>query len=354
MEKYLNENIKKIVPYKLENLNYDIKLDANENPYSIPEILPNEVKKRLETRVFSELWNHYPDPEAKELRKKLAEKNGLDIENIVIGNGSDELLLYVFMAYLNSKKQIVVHPPCFSMYGIMAGEFNAPVLEVPLTEKEFNLDMPLMEAAINDEKSAVTVITYPNNPTGQLFKREDVEKLIKCAKGIVIVDEAYFEFAGDTFIDKINEYKNLIVMRTFSKAYGIAGLRVGYLAACSEITDHINRVRLPYNVNKLSQVIASEMMDYEKYFHNMIKEILSERDRIFKELSNIKEIELYKSDSNSIFFKTEKSKEIFDKMLEEKILIRKFKGKYEKYLRISIGKKAENNKVLSIIKDVFN
>lgn len=352
MEKYLNENIKKLVPYKLEELEYDIKLDANENPFSIPEILPEEAKNRLKERLFGELWNHYPDPEAKELRWKIAAKNGLKIENILLGNGSDELLLYIFMAYLNSQKAVVVHPPCFSMYGIMAQEMNAPVVEVPLNPKNFELDIEKMEEAVSKEENAVTVITYPNNPTGQLFNREYVERVIKKAKGLVIIDEAYYEFAGDTFIDKINEYKNIIVLRTFSKAFGIAGLRIGYMAACKELVESINKVRLPYNINKLTQAAAAELMEYQDYFNDMIKELISERERMIEVMSEIRELKLYKSDSNSIFFSTEKSEEIFKKMLENRILIRKFKGNMSKFLRISIGKKEENDKVLGILKDV--
>ncbi len=256
------------------------------------------------------------------------------------------------MAYLNSQKAVVVHPPCFSMYGIMAGEFNAPVLEVPLTEKEFNLDMPLMEAAINDEKSAVTVITYPNNPTGQLFKREDVEKLIKCAKGIVIVDEAYFEFAGDTFIDKINEYKNLIVMRTFSKAYGMAGLRIGIGAASTEIATLMNTIKGPYNVNSLSQKIALRELNDEKVFKENLEQILAEREFLKVQLNQLNFVKkIYPTEANFFLIKVENPIEIYEFLLAQNILTSLRHPQIENALRINVGSKKENQKLIETWKN---
>lgn len=352
MKELVNANIKNLIPYKVADLDYEIKLDANENPYHIPEILDGELKKELKEEIFREFWNYYPDADATELREALAEKCGVAKENIIMGNGSDEIILNLMLTYLNSDKAIVIHPPTFSIYKIFAQVTNGKVKEVPLTE-EFELDAEKMEAAAAESDSAITIITYPNNPTGNLFNENAVEQIIKNSKGVVVIDEAYYEFAGKTFMDRIGKYKNLVILRTLSKAYGIAGLRVGYMVADTSVVDEVNKVRLPYNLNKISQLVALKMIKNDDKFKPIIKEILAERDKMAAEVGKIEGLKLFKSDTNSIFFRTEKAEEVFAKMLENKILVRKFSGNLKEYIRISIGKKEDNLKVIEIIKSVL-
>lgn len=351
MKKLVNENIEKLVPYKVPKHDYKVKLDANENPYSIPEMLDEGLKEELKESIFTTLWNYYPDSEAYDLRKALAEKNGVKEENIIMGNGSDEIILNLVLTYLNSEKSLVIHPPTFSVYKIFAQVVNAKIIEVPL-DNSFELDKDKMIEAVKRDDAALTFITYPNNPTGNLFKEEVILEILENAKGIVVIDEAYFEFAKKSFIDKLPKYKNMVILRTFSKAYGIAGVRVGYLIADTEITDELNKVRLPYNLNKISQIIALKMLKNEKRFNDMIEEILAERGRMYKELENVNGITLYKSDTNAVFFKCDKAEEIFSELLKNKILVRKFSGNMEQFLRISIGKQEDNDTVLKIIKKI--
>lgn len=352
MKELVNENIRNLIPYQVADLDYDVKLDANENPYHIPEILDGELKKELKEEIFKEFWNYYPDADATELREALAQKCGVAKENIIMGNGSDEIILNLMLTYLNGEKAVVIHPPTFSIYKIFAQVTNGKVKEVPLTE-EFELDAEKMEAAAKESDSAITIITYPNNPTGNLFQEEAVEKIIKNAKGIVVIDEAYYEFAGKTFMDRIGKYKNLVILRTLSKAYGIAGLRVGYMVADVALVNEVNKVRLPYNLNKISQLVALKMVKNDDKFRPIIKEILEERDKMAVEVAKIEGLKMYKSDTNSIFFRTEKAEEIFAKMLENRILVRKFSGNMKDFIRISIGKKEDNMKVVEILKAVM-
>lgn len=352
MKKYVNENIEKLVPYKVPKHDYNVKLDANENPYSIPEMLDEVLKNELKDAIFKTLWNYYPDGEGYDLRKALAERNGVNEENIVLGNGSDEIILNLVLTYLNSEKSMVVHPPTFSVYKIFAQVVNAKVIEVPLDDN-FDLDMEKMIEAVKRPDTSLTFITYPNNPTGNLFSENKIIDILENANGIVVIDEAYFEFSKKTFLNKLNDYKNMVILRTFSKAYGIAGVRVGYMIADKEITDEVNKVRLPYNLNKISQIIALKLLKNESKFTSMIDNIISERDRMYAELEKIKELKLFKSDTNAVFFKSGKSEEIFDELLRNKILVRKFTGNMSEFLRISIGKKEDNDIVLDIIKKKY-
>lgn len=352
MLNYVNKNIKKLEPYKVPELDYEIKLDANENPYPVPESLPENLKEEIGKIIFNSMWNYYPDPEAKNLRNIIAKENKLEKENILIGNGSDEIILNLMLTFISEGKSILVHTPTFSMYKILAQIANGNTIEVAL-DKNFELDKEKMLENVIKDDVAMTFITYPNNPTGNLFDKNLIKEIIEKAKGLVVIDEAYYEFAKDSFVDKIKKYKNLIILRTFSKAYGMAGLRVGYMFANKEICNEVNKVRLPYNLNKISQLIAEKLYENKIYFEKIIDEILENKKELKKDLEKIDGLKLFKSDTNSIFFYSEKSEEIFSSLLEEKILIRKFKGDMKNYLRITIGKKEDNKKIVKIIEKLL-
>ncbi|NLK62387.1 MAG: histidinol-phosphate transaminase [Fusobacteria bacterium] len=352
MKDIVNEYVKKLNPYEVPNLDYKVKLDANENPYEISNILEKDAFDQIKNEVFNTVWNFYPDASYDKLRDAIAKENNLSKENIILGNGSDEILLNLILTYINNEKKILVNTPTFSMYKILAQIVNSEAIEVNLTE-EFELNTNEIISKLETENIALTFITYPNNPTGNLFKEDDVIRIIEKSKGIVVIDEAYYEFAKKSFVSKINEYKNIIVLRTFSKAYSIAGLRVGYMMSNEAIINDVNKVRLPYNLNKISEAIALKVYEKKEDFIPIIDEILSERDKMYNELKKIDTIKVFKSDTNSIFFKTEKAYDIYEELLKNKILIRKFSKELSNYLRFSIAKKDENEKVIKIIKKVL-
>lgn len=351
MKDIVNENIKNLKPYKTSEVEYNVKLDANENPYEIPKNLDEEVYEQLKKEIFDTIWNYYPDASYDKLREEIAKQNNLEKENIILGNGSDEIILNLMLTYVNKEKSILVHPPTFSMYKILAQVVNGNAVEVHLDE-QFQLNTEKMIEELKREDISLTFITYPNNPTGNLFKEEEIEKIIMASKGIVIIDEAYYEFAKKTFMDKVKKYKNVIVLRTFSKAYGIAGLRVGYMAADISIVEEVNKVRLPYNLNKISELIALKVYKNKEKFEKIVEDILLERDRMYKELKKIDILQVFHSDTNSIFLKTDMADEIFEQLLENGILIRKFGNELKNYLRISIAKKEENDRIIEIIKSI--
>ncbi|BDU49623.1 histidinol-phosphate transaminase [Haliovirga abyssi] len=353
LKKLVNENIKNLEPYKVPDLDYNIKLDANENPYPMPEFLGENIKIDMEKEIFNALWNYYPDAQSKDLREELAKKLKLKKENIILGNGSDELILNLMLTYVSKGKKVLIHTPTFAMYKITTQIVNGEVIEVPLNSEDFSINKDEMIKNVIKDDVAMTFITYPNNPTGNLFEEKSIIEIIEKAKGLVVIDEAYSEFAGKSFVDKVSKYENIAILRTFSKAYGIAGLRIGYMVASEEVINEVNKVRLPYNINKITQIIALKVLKNSENMKKIVKDILEERERMEKELSEITEIKLYKSDSNALFFKTEKAEIIFSKMLENKILIRRFKGDLKNFIRISIGRRDENDKVLNIIKELF-
>ena len=241
--------------YEVEDISgIRVKLDAMENPYPLPDGLREELASELSRAML----NRYPDPDAKALKATLSGYLGVPAERIVLGNGSDELIGMIITAFGGSPGVIGYPVPTFSMYGIIARGLGQETLELPLTP-DFGLDFDGTLKAINERRPKVIFISYPNNPTGNLFDPDKVRRLIAGFYGIVVVDEAYYRFSGETFIGRLDEFPNLIVLRTLSKI-GMAGLRVGIMAAGEDIVREVNKVRLPYNLNTLSQAAADFIM----------------------------------------------------------------------------------------------
>src|SRR3990172_907256 len=227
-----------------------IKLDAMESPYTLPE----ELRRELADALASVELNRYPDPEARALKTSLADYAGVPAGNLLLGNGSDEIIAMLISAFGGSPATVAYPAPTFSMYGIIARGLGQKTLELPLDNK-FDIDFDATLKLLMERRPKLVFVAYPNNPTGNQFDRDKVRRIIAGTYGIVVVDEEYHSFSGESFIDKLGEFPNLVVLRTLSKI-GLAGLRVGMMAAGPDVLSEVNKVRLPYNINALSQVAA--------------------------------------------------------------------------------------------------
>jgi histidinol-phosphate aminotransferase len=334
-------SIKDLVPYDPELLaDYKYKIDANENGYDVPI----KARKKIMNEINRTAFNRYPDPGSNRLKNIIAKKNGLKKENICIGNGSDELIHYLHQAFTDEGDTIVTQSPSFEMYAVMARANGAKPVVVPLDDK-FDIDEKTILKAAKNAK--LIFFAYPNNPTGNCFTYDKILGVIKKAPCFVVVDEAYFEFSGKTFLPVLKQHKNLIILRTFSKAYSLASMRLGYMMADPEIISIINKVRLPYNVNSVSQAVGAVMA--EEDIAPVIKKIVSEREKVYSFLKT--RYPVMKSDANFLLLKVKdgvRTKKIFEK---SGISIRMFKeGRLKDFIRITIGTPVENLAVIEILK----
>ena len=341
----LRESVKKLKPYEIKKFPFKIKLDANESPYPV-----KLCDIALDIPV---LLNRYPDPDATGLRKALAGKLKINYRNIIAGNGSDELIYYLILTFGGP----VVYPvPTFAMYGIIAQCVGVERLEVALDEN-FDIDFNKMKNLIISKKPHIVFISSPNNPTGNTFSKDKILSIMETARkksAIVVIDEAYQPFSSKRgFLPFVKDFENLIILRTLSKI-GLAGLRVGYLIGNERILQEINKVRLPYNLDSLSQYLAEHAL---KNFYSNIKEFIKktvkERQRIYRELSRINKIKVYPSEANFIFFKVKESKKICNALSKRGILIRDLSPALKDSLRVTVGTKQENDKFLKELKNIL-
>ena len=342
IKKIIRPNIRSLSAYKVKEIPCKVKLDANESPYGFKD--GSKVLKSIET-------NRYPDPEAKTLKKLISRYFAVKLENILQGNGSDELIYYLITTFGGP----VLYPiPTFSMYGIITQAIGEKRIEIPLDE-EFDLDLEKILKAIKMQKPKLIFLSSPNNPTGNCFSSERMLRIIGSTSSlsIVVVDEAYQPFASDKgFKPLLKDFENLVIMRTLSKI-GLAGLRVGFLIADKKIINEVNKVRLPFNLNSISQALAVEALKNRNVLKSYIKSIISGRERLFNEMRKIKSIKPYPSEANFILFKTENPDRIYQGLLKKGVLIRNMKGVVDGCLRVTVGKPWENNIFLNALKDII-
>ncbi|NCO67078.1 MAG: histidinol-phosphate transaminase [Nitrospirae bacterium CG_4_10_14_0_8_um_filter_41_23] len=340
IKNFVKAGIRSLSAYEVKEIPCKVKLDANESPYGFKGLL--KALKFIKT-------NRYPDPEARFLKKFISRDFGVKPENILHGNGSDELIYYLITTFGGP----VLFPiPTFSMYGIISQALGEKRIAIPL-EKEFDLDLEKILKAIKNQKPKLIFLSSPNNPTGNCFSSDRILKIIEVSNGIVIVDEAYQPFASDKgFMPMLKDYKNIVIMRTLSKI-GLAGLRVGFLIADEEIINEVNKVRLPFNLNSLSQAAAVEVLKNKKVLKSCIKSITSERGRLFGEMAKIKGIKPYPSEANFILFRIKEPDKIYKGLLKKGILVRNMSGVVNNCLRVTVGTPEENMGFIKVLKEVI-
>lgn len=319
-----------------------IKLDAMENPYGWPDDLK---KSWLEALKGCQL-NRYPDPEARHLVRSIKSIYHMPTDSeLLLGNGSDEIIQMLLMA-LPQGSTVLSADPGFVMYRQISRALGLNYVGIPLLAGDFELDKEKMLDAIKSHKPSIVFIAYPNNPTGNLFDETTIREIIHQAPGLVVIDEAYEPFAGASFVPALSQEPNLLVMRTVSKL-GLAGLRLGYIAGHAELIGQLHKIRLPYNINILTQVSADFALSNKSLFDQQTQNICCERSRLFDHLEQLKGITPYPSAANFILFRTPENRadRIFSSLKDHGVLIKNLNpqgGLLADCLRVTIGKPEEN------------
>ncbi|GGH19474.1 histidinol-phosphate transaminase [Mucilaginibacter phyllosphaerae] len=337
----LRQNIKNLTPYSSARDEYtgeaSVFLDANENAFGSP---------------LSNAYNRYPDPMQHQLKLRLSSVKGVPARNIFLGNGSDEAIDILFRSFCNpGVDNVIIVPPTYGMYQVSANINDVEAKKVLLTD-DYQLNLEGIAEAI-DKNTKLIFICSPNNPTGNSINRDDIETLLANFSGIVVIDEAYINYSRQkTFIQELTEYANLVVLQTLSKAWGLAGLRVGMAFASEEIIEVMNKVKPPYNINEASQLLALEALGNVAQVNEWIKQTLQERDSLVLTLKKLDFVlDIYPSDANFILVKTTSARGIYDFLVQHGIIIRD-RSKVELCegcLRITIGTPAENETLITTL-----
>ncbi len=342
----VRENIKNLKPYRSARDDFDkgLLLDANENGLGAP------VRNSLHL-------HRYPSPVQNELRKKIAEWRGVDFENIFLGVGSDEPIDLLMRIFCNpGKDAIITTPPTYGMYMVSASVNDVAVKEVLLNEK-FQLRTAEVLAAA-DSNTKLLFLCSPNNPTSNSLKQTDMLKLIAAFPGIVVVDEAYIDFSRqESMAELVQQYPNLVVLQTFSKSFGLAGIRLGIAIANPEIISYMLKVKAPYNINKLTADVAIKAFENMELMKFNLEKILEERGYVAEQLSHAADVEkVFPSDANFLLFRIKNAEEIYRKLAEKGVIVR-YRGNEphcENCLRVTIGMPDENIRFLKTLKEVLS
>jgi histidinol-phosphate aminotransferase len=319
-----------------------IKLDGNENPYGCSP----RVKQALADYAY---YNLYPDPEQRKLRKALEKYTGISPKYILAGSGSDELIDLVLRLFIKPGDKIINCPPTFGMYPFSTDVCGGKVISIP-RKPDFSIDVAAIKKAI-DKQTKVIFIASPNNPTGNVTPEPAILELLDCTAAVVI-DEAYFEFSGMTVAPLVPKYANLIVLRTFSKWAGLAGLRVGYGVFPAKIVEHLMKIKQPYNVNAAAKVAALESLKDMGYLRGTIKAIVNERERLMTRLKKVDWLQVYPSQSNFILCRVRngKAKTVYQGLQKKGIFIRYFDTPQLKdCFRISVGKPEHTDALIAAL-----
>lgn len=344
LEKIVRENIKSLTPYSSARKEFSgaaqIFLDANENSFGSP--LPTN-------------YHRYPDPLQWKIKEKVAANYSIKPTEIFLGNGSDEAIDLLFRIFCEPRKDnILICPPTYGMYEVSANINDVGIKRANLTE-DFRLNVEKIESAI-DESTKLLFICSPNNPTGNSFEREEILNLAEKFKGIVVVDEAYIHFSNEeSMFSEINNFPNLVVLQTFSKAWGLAGLRVGLAFANEEIIKFFNKVKPPYNISEIAQHAILDAFENAENVEKTIAEIISEREKLIENLRGFSFVKkIYPTDANFVLVKTIDAKSIYEFLLDEKIVVRNRNNVElcEGCLRITVGTVKENESLLKALKNL--
>jgi histidinol-phosphate aminotransferase len=339
-----------LVPYDPKYIPADAMLSANENPQDVAA----EIREKIAEAVAQVPLNRYPDPLANALRDQIAEANGLDRDWVLIGNGGDELLFNTALAWGGEGRAFLNMPPTFSVYEANARLTNTRVINVPrLAEKNFAIDESAVLQAVQNSENNITftIVTSPNNPTGLRANEQFIEQLLDATDALVMVDEAYFEFSRETVRPLLEKHKNLVILRTFSKAFSLAGVRLGYIFAHPEVIREYLKVRQPYSVDAVSQAVAGVVYKNRSAFEPGIQAIISQREYMQEQMAKIPGVTTEPSDSNWILFHIENAAECWQYLYDGGVLVRDFSRApmLENMLRVTIGTPEQNEMFLTLL-----
>jgi histidinol-phosphate aminotransferase len=348
----IKPQVRTLHAYSLSLPRARVKVNQNENPWDAPARIKEETLRRLDTRE----WSRYPDFVPESLYVRLAEFSGWRTDGIIAGNGSNELIQALLMVTVGPGKRVLIFEPTFALYRQISTVLGGEVISIHLTA-ELSYDMNALQKTVSDVQPDVTIVCSPNNPTGCVLSDQDLRALLKSANGIVVVDEAYHEFAEHSVVPLLRDHENLVVLRTFSKAMAMAALRVGYLLAAPELASEISKAVLPYNLNAVSQVAAEVAVElYEDELRPLVRKIITERERLYGELGRIAGLAAVRSLANFMVVQsTIDPRQVFSELIKRDILIRDVSGypMLSDYFRLSVGTPEENDLLLSALHEIF-
>tara|TARA_B100001750_G_scaffold187944_1_gene157459 strand:+ start:298 stop:1395 length:1098 start_codon:yes stop_codon:yes gene_type:complete len=343
--------VRGISGYSLVQPDCPIKLNQNECPFDVPE----DLKQEIMDEALACNWGRYPDFSPFEIKQAIGEMHGVDPEQVLIGNGSNELVQAIFHAVVAEEDRVVLQVPTFTLYHLIGKIVGAKLQTIELNrDLTFDVDRLVEESAHPDV--TLVMLCSPNNPTGSFIKPEDTAAIAAATKGIVVVDEAYYEFGALSCMDIIAKHSNVIITRTFSKALGAAGLRLGYMVTNPTLAYEIDKVKLPYNVNTISLIAARKLINQKRLIAERVELIRSERERVFESLKLLSGIYPYPSHANFILFEVDRPvSEIFRGLIEKGVLIRDVSHypMLARAMRVTIGQIEENNAFLDALQAVL-
>jgi len=345
--KLIKPSVRQLAPYIVDETVVPVKLDAMENPFPIPQTVRREIAAVVQKTPI----NLYPDPSSKALKKTIASLWKINPERMLLGNGSDELIQEIILAFGGP---VLVPAPTFAMYEITARALAQKVVTVPL-DNNFNLDSDTILNKAKSNKVKVIFLACPNNPTGNRFSDRAVRKILENADTAVVIDEAYYSFSGKTWLPMMNRYPNMIVLRTLSKI-GFAGIRVGVLIAAQNIVNELNKIRLPYNINSLSQAVAVAALKHRNVFDRQISLLISERKKLYNQLSTLSGITAYPSETNFIMIRTSTDATRIHHILKQSgILVKNLNrpGPLNNCIRVTVGTPSENRIFVKVLKKIL-
>lgn len=350
MNKFKKNRYNGLKPYDAEEFEGYINLGANESFLDFPE----EIKKDIIDMIQSFSFNRYPSSDCLELRKACSEYISIGREKILVGNGSDELIFLLMETFLEKDDKIITIDPDFVMYSQYASVLGVNNIKVS-SKNDFTLDENQFLEIIKKEKPKMVILSNPNNPTGNIISKATLIDLIKNHNLLVVIDEAYGEFYKNSMIPYINEFNNLIILKTTSKAMGMASLRIGFLLADEEIVTEIRKIKAPYNINAMSQEIGTILLRHKELIKENTEKILKEKQYLLDEFKKMdKYLKVNVSYTNFFLVEFENAKEVCKVLLKNKIITRDFSGgRLVNYLRINVGSREENKKLIYALRKYF-
>jgi histidinol-phosphate aminotransferase len=348
----IKPEVRALRAYALSPHRAGVKINQNESPWDAPDRIKAETLRRLKARQ----WSRYPDFVPESLPARLAEFSGWRTDGIIAGNGSNELIQALLMVTVGPGKRVLICEPTFALYRQISTVLGGEVISVPLTT-ELSYDTKALRRTIGGLQPDVTIVCSPNNPTGCVLRDQDLGALLKLTNGLVVIDEAYHEFAEHSVVPLLRAHENLVVLRTFSKAMAMAALRVGYLLAAPELASEISKAVLPYNLNVVSQTAAEVAVEmYEDELRPPVQQIIAERERLYDELRRIEGLTSVRSHANFMVVRsTMDPKHVFGELIKRDILIRDVSSypMLSNYFRLSVGTPQENDLLLRALREIF-
>lgn len=349
----IKPSVRALEPYSVKGLTARIKLNQNENPFDIPMV----IKEKVLSRLSREQWNRYPETFPQDLIKAFAGYLQYPAEGIIVGNGSNELMYTILMAVVTKGTSVLLPSPAFFLYEKATRIFDGNVINVMMNDDlSYNANRFLEVAAQQDP--SLIIIVSPNSPTAQSMPYDDIERILKETRALVLVDEAYIEFSDKkSCFDLLKKYPNLIILRTLSKSFSLAGLRVGYCLAHPEIRNEILKPKIPFTVNRFSAITAMTLLDHLNVIREHIEYIKHQKRLMEESLRSIAGVTLYPSDTNFFLFRTARpSSELMDALLQKGVLVRDVSSypMLERCLRVNVGTEEENEQFIDILRRLIH